>query len=173
MIRIFSHVDLCSSALFLIFTLRRGDVFSSRRVVIVSQRHCEQPHLHCSHCLPSLSPLSLFPAPRRSVPLGLRSGHKKVRKKEPTTSKYWLALRTARFLPTPERLKARYCSPRSQRPVAPPSSCQRRNVFNILALKPQTVMFDSDFMSESNTELPFKKKRKKEENLKSEAGICV
>lgn len=35
--------------------------------MIVSQWHCELPRSHCSQCLPSLSPLSLFPG---SLPLG-------------------------------------------------------------------------------------------------------
>lgn len=67
-----------------IFTWWRADV------VIVSQWHCELPHLHCFQCLPLLLPLRLFPAPCCLVPLGLKNGHKKA-----TTSKYWLGLRTA------------------------------------------------------------------------------
>lgn len=45
--------------------------------MIVSQWHCELPSLHCSQCLPLLSPRSLFPAPCCSVPLGLKTDTKR------------------------------------------------------------------------------------------------
>lgn len=45
--------------------------------MIVSQWHCELPHLHCFQCLPLLFPLRLFPAPCCLVPLGLKTDTKR------------------------------------------------------------------------------------------------
>ena len=82
--------------------------------MIVSQWHCELPCLHCSQCLPSRSPLSLLPAPCRSVPLGLKTDTKR----QPRPNIDWVSGPQPSPSAGTERLKGHHCSARTQRPIA-------------------------------------------------------